>query len=187
MSHRQRTRRLILIAAGLAFVGAFGCAKKDAARNGDTLATSTVSGATDSAGKSLYDRLGGRAAIAAVVDTFVAKVAADPRINKKFARSNIPRVKAELVNQVCAETGGPCTYTGRSMKEAHRNMGVTEGEFNALVEDLTSALNVFKVPTREQNELLGALGTMKDDIVEVRSNATGTKLPASFKPAPPLK
>ncbi len=66
-------------------------------------------------------------------------------------------------------------------------MGVTEGEFNALVEDLTAALNVFKVPAREQNELLTALGAMKSDIVEVHSAATGTKLPASFKPAPPLK
>jgi len=72
------------------------------------------------------------------------------------------------------------------MKETHRNMGVTEGEFNALVEDLTAALNVFKVPAREQNELLTALGSMKGDIVEVKSNATGTKLPATFKPAPPL-
>jgi hemoglobin len=72
------------------------------------------------------------------------------------------------------------------MKEAHRNMRVTEGEFNALVEDLTAALNQFKVPAREQNELLTALGSMKGDIVEVQSAATGTSLPASFKPAPAL-
>ncbi|HYS70743.1 MAG TPA: group 1 truncated hemoglobin, partial [Gemmatimonadaceae bacterium] len=107
--------------------------------------------------------------------------------NKKFAKTNIPRVKTELVDQICAETGGPCAYTGRSMKEAHRNMKVTDGEFNALVEDLTSALNTFKVPDREQKELLTALGAMKGDIVEVHTSATGTALPASFKPAPPLK
>lgn len=186
MQYRLRTPRIAVIAAGLAFLGILACAKKDQAGT-DTVASSTASGASDTAGKSLYERLGGRAAIAAVVDTFVSKVAADSRINKKFARSDIPRVKAMLVNQVCAETGGPCTYTGRSMKEAHRNMGVTEGEFNALVEDLTAALRDFKVPDREQNELLGALGTMKGDIVEVQSTVTGTKLPAGFKPAPPLK
>jgi hemoglobin len=73
------------------------------------------------------------------------------------------------------------------MKEAHRHMAVTDGEFNALVEDLTASLNQFKVPAREQNELLSALGAMKGDIVEVHTTATGTKLPASFKPAPPLK
>ena len=172
-----------VVGVGFAFVGLVGCAKKDQGSS-DTTASSTVM--DTSAGKSLYERLGGKSAITAVVDTFVARVAADSRINKKFAKSNIPRVKSEIVDQVCLETGGPCTYTGRSMKEAHRNMKVTEGEFNALVEDLTAALNVFKVPAREQNELLSALGTMKGDIVEVNTNATGTPLPANFKPAPPL-
>ncbi len=69
------------------------------------------------------------------------------------------------------------------MKDAHTAMGVTDGEFNALVEDLVAALNQFKVPKREQDELLSALGTMKGDIVEVQSTATGTRLPAAFKPA----
>jgi hemoglobin len=73
------------------------------------------------------------------------------------------------------------------MKETHRNMGVTDGEFNALVDDLVASLNTFKVPKREQDELLAALGAMKSDIVEVQSTATGTRLPATFKPAPPLK
>lgn len=135
------------------------------------------------AASSLYERLGGRDAIVAVIDTFVARVAADDRINRKFARSDVGRVKSMLVEQVCAATGGPCTYTGRSMKDAHRDMGVTEGEFNALVEDLTATLNAFNVPQPEQNELLSMLGTMKGDIVEVQSQATGTALPKSFVPA----
>ena len=133
--------------------------------------------------RSLYDRLGGQDAIVSVIDTFVARVAADDRINQKFARSDIARVKSMLVEQVCEAAGGPCTYTGRSMKEAHRNMGVTEGEFNALVEDLTATLNAFNVPQPEQNELLSVLGPMKGDIVEVQSQATGTALPRSFAPA----
>ncbi len=133
--------------------------------------------------KTLYERLGGQTAITAVVDSFVARVAADARINKKFGKSDVGRVKTMLVDQICAQTGGPCTYAGRSMKEAHQNMGVTEGEFNALVEDLVTTLNGFNVPKQEQDELLGALGAMKGDIVEVQSQATGTPLPKNFVPA----
>lgn len=144
--------------------------------------TAAVTSAT-SAQQTLYDRLGGKSAITAVVDSFVAIVAKDARINKKFARSDIGRVKTMLVDQVCAQAGGPCTYTGLSMKESHRNMGVTEGEFGALVEDLVTALNAFKVPPKEQDELLTALGAMKSDIVEVQSQATGTSLPGNFQPA----
>jgi hemoglobin len=185
MPYHLCTPRVTVIAVGLVLIGIFGCAKKEQAGT-DTLAASSTAATDISANKSLYDRLGGKAAITAVIDTFVAKAAADPRINKKFAKTNVPRLKTELVDQVCAETGGPCAYTGRSMKEAHRNMSVTDGEFNALVEDLTAALNAFKVPAREQKDLLTALGAMKGDIVEVHSNATGTRLPPSFKPAPPL-
>jgi hemoglobin len=87
-------------------------------------------------GSSLYDRLGSTSAIAAVVDDFVARCGADDRINKKFARTDIPRLKKMLVDQVSEATGGPATYAGRDMKEAHRGMGVTAGEFDALVGDL---------------------------------------------------
>jgi hemoglobin len=112
--------------------------------------------------------------------------AADTRINKKFARSNIPRVKSMLVDQICSATGGPCTYTGRSMKEAHTNMGVTDGEFDALVEDLVAALNQFNVAKADQDALLTTLGSMRPDIVERPSRETGSALPAGFRPAPPL-
>ena len=91
-------------------------------------------------------------------------------------------MKRLLVEQVCAATGGPCTYTGRSMKDTHKDMGVTEGEFNALVEDLTTTLNAFNVQKKEQDELLGALATMKGDIVEVPGDKTGTALPKNFVP-----
>jgi hemoglobin len=137
--------------------------------------------------KSLYERLGGKDAIKAVVDEFVTIVAADPRVNKKFARSNLDRVKFEVVEQICAATGGPCKYTGRDMKTAHKNMGVTEGEFNAFVENLVKALDKFKVGDNEKKELLGILAPMKPQIVEVKSQETGTPLPSDFKPAPPLK
>src|SRR5712692_3445276 len=127
-------------------------------------------GETQKAGKgktkSLYDRLGGKEAITAVVDEFVARVAADTRINAFFAHTDIAKLKMNLVNQICEASGGPCKYTGRSMKEAHMGMGVATADFNALVEDLVGALDKFKVGEKEKGELLGVLGPMKSDIVE---------------------
>ena len=118
------------------------------------------------ANATLYDRLGGKPAITAVVDDFVGNVAADSRINGFFARTDIPRLKRLLVEQICAGSGGPCTYTGRDMRSAHAGMGVSDAHFNALVEDLVKSLDKFKVPAREKNELLGVLGPMKADIVQ---------------------
>jgi hemoglobin len=115
--------------------------------------------------KSLYDRLGGKDAITAVVDDFVGNVAADKRINGFFAKADVPRLKRNLVDQICQATGGPCTYTGRDMKTAHKGMGITDADFNALVEDLQKSLNKFKVPDKEQGELLGILGSLKPQIV----------------------
>lgn len=116
--------------------------------------------------KSLYDRLGGKKAITAVVEEFVGNVGADTRINSFFAKTDLKHLKKMLVDQICMATGGPCKYKGKDMKTAHKGMGVTEGDFNALVEDLVRALDKFKVGKAEKNELLGALGGMKGDIVE---------------------
>jgi hemoglobin len=135
---------------------------------------------------SLYERLGGKTAITAVIDDFVARCAGDARINGKFARTDIARLKANLVDQVCEATGGPCTYSGRDMHTTHHDMSVTGGEFDALVEDLVATLDGFHVPEAEKNELLGALAPMRSDIVEVESGATGTPLPDGYQNAPPL-
>ena len=115
----------------------------------------------------LYDRLGGKPAITAVVDQFVANVAADKRINGRFATTDIPRLKGHLVDQVCNATGGPCTYRGRDMTTTHKGMRITNEDFNALVQDLVAALDTFKVPAKEKNELLALLRPMKKEIVEV--------------------
>ena len=137
-------------------------------------------------GGSLFERLGGKDAITAVVDDFVARCAGDNRINAKFARTDIGRLKANLVDQVCAATGGPCTYTGRDMRTTHDGMAVTGGEFEALVADLVATLDKFGVGEAEKAELLGALAPMRSDIVEVETGATGTPLPATYRNAPPL-
>ena len=148
-----------LIISGLA-LSVMGC------NTMESTSGSTMSKSTAMADKSLYDRLGGKPAITAVVDDFVGRVAADNRINGKFANTDIPRFKMLLVEQICQASGGPCTYTGRSMKVTHAGMGVSSSDFDALVGDLVATLNKFKVPEREKSELLGALGPMKGDIVE---------------------
>jgi len=114
---------------------------------------------------SLYDRLGGKSAITAVVDDFIGNVAADSRINQRFAGANIPRLKTMLVDQICAASGGPCTYAGKDMVSAHKGMNISDAEFGALVGDLVKSLDKFKVPEKEKGELLGALGGMKNAIV----------------------
>ena len=115
--------------------------------------------------RSLYDRLGGYGAISAVVDDFVANVAADKRINKFFAKANVPRLKARLIEQLCQASGGPCVYTGADMKTAHAGMGVRNKDFDALVQDLVKSLNKFKVPKAEQKEIASVLLPMRKDIV----------------------
>jgi hemoglobin len=135
---------------------------------------------------SLYERLGGLDAITGVVDAFVVRCAGDDRINAKFARTDVPRLKEMLVDQVCEVAGGPCTYTGRSMKETHDGMAVTSGEFDALVEDLVATLDQFGVPEAERDELLGLLGPMRGEIVEIESPETGAPLPDTYTPASAL-
>ena len=130
------------------------------------LMSTAAAWAESSKGRSLYERLGGKAAITAVVDTFVTKVGADKRINGYFASTDLTKLKRHLGNQICEASGGPCQYTGRTMKQTHAGMGVTDAAFGALVEDLVAALDHHKVGKTEKDDLLAVLGPMKDDIVE---------------------
>src|SRR5262249_54275120 len=137
---------------------------------------------------SLFERLGGMQAISAVVDDFAQNALGDSRINQKFAKTDAPRLLANLKDFVCFATGGPCQYNGLSMKKAHEHMRVTGGEFNALVEDLVKTLDKFNVGEQEKKELLNALAGLRGDIVKSKydTSAVGTPLGPAFKAAPPL-
>ena len=163
----QRPRQLQIAALTISALMLGACESKPPAADTTAMTDTAAVAATAAADSSLYTRLGGKEAITAVIDDFVANVAADKRINARFANANIPHLKQMLVDQVCQASGGPCTYTGKNMREAHQGMKITEADFNALVEDLTKSLDKFKVAEREKNELLGALGGMKGDIVGV--------------------
>ena len=101
----------------------------------------------------------------AVVDEFLQRVAADKRINGRFFNTDLPRLRGLLIEFVCSATGGPCQYTGRDMRSSHAGFQLVDAEFNALVEDLVGALDKFKVPKKEKDELLGALGPLQKEIV----------------------
>ena len=116
--------------------------------------------------KALFERLGGKPAVEAVVDDFLGRVAKDERINAGFAVGHVPRLRQRLVELVCAGTGGPCVYSGRDMKSAHAGMRITNAQFDALVGHLVATLDKFKVPAQEKGELLAILGPMRGVIVE---------------------
>ena len=155
----------VVLVGSLALAACGGGAKKD---------STTPAGGAAASDQPLFTRLGGLDAISAVVDEFLANVLADARINARFAADATDKEAAKhfrqmLIDQICEATGGGpivgCKYTGKNMVEAHKDMKITDDEFNALVEDLVKALDKFKVPEREKSELLGALGGMKGDIV----------------------
>jgi hemoglobin len=119
--------------------------------------------------KSLYQRLGGYDAIAAVTDDFIGRLATDKQIAKYFAghsEDSLKKIRQHVVDQLCAATGGPCAYTGRDMKTSHKGMGITEAEWNQAAALLVLTLDKFKVPAQEKSEVLAAVGTLKKDIVE---------------------
>ena len=136
--------------------------------------------------QSLYDRLGGLDVLNALTESWVARVGGDDRANGKFARTDIARLMKEVADQLCEATGGPCAYTGRSMRDTHAGMKTTAGEFDVVMQHLTAALDELSVPKTEQDELDELIMPMRDDIVEVESPETGTPLPDSYQNAPPL-
>ena len=120
------------------------------------------------AGPSLYKRLGGREGIALVVGDFTANMAGDPRVNIRFKDTKpaeLEKFKSNLADQICEASGGPCSYLGKDMKKAHEGMKITEEEWTATVDNLVKALDKHNVNAQAKQELLGALGPMKKDIV----------------------
>ena len=118
----------------------------------------------------LYERLGGIHRISEFVDQFIVNVKEDQAINARFIAtlsnpSSARLFRLNLIDQICAESGGPCTYKGMTMKTAHKNMNITKAEFDALVGDFVSALDQLNVGEKEKTEILGILRPMQADIV----------------------
>ena len=120
---------------------------------------------------SLYERLGGVFAIAAVVDDFIDRVMSDPKLNanpkvdEAHHKVHPAGFKYLVTEQVCWATGGPQTYTGRSMAESHEHLDINEVEWQAFLEDFQATLDKFEVPAAEQAELFAIVESTKSDIV----------------------
>lgn len=118
--------------------------------------------------KSLYQRLGGYDALAAVTDDFIGRLATDEQLKRFFVGHNkegVTRIRQHVIDFLCVATGGPCAYTGQDMKTAHTGLGITEEDWNASVRDLTATLDKFHVPAQEKSEVLAAISGLKGDIV----------------------
>ncbi|AAV81773.1 MULTISPECIES: group I truncated hemoglobin [Idiomarina] len=116
--------------------------------------------------QSLYQQLGEQQGIETIVEEMLYRVGGDERIAHHFDGVDIMRVHKLISEQVCDLSGGPCDYSGEDMKTSHRNMGVDNADFNALVEHLIAAMEKEDVPVSAQNQLLGVLAPMHGDIVE---------------------
>ena len=119
--------------------------------------------------KSLYQRLGGYDALAAVVDDFVVRLVTDKQFEKFFAGhsdDSKKKIRQHILDQFCAATGGPCVYMGREMKMSHAGLGITNAQWDAAAKHLVGSLDKFNVPEKEKGEVLAFVTSLKKDIVE---------------------
>lgn len=113
----------------------------------------------------VFDEFGGKAGLDALMEDFIIALVDDPRTREYFAESDQKHIKAMLAEQFCVILGGPCTYTGKGMKEVHAKLTINEAVFNALVEDLQKAMDKHRIPFRAQNKLLAKLAPMHREVV----------------------
>ena len=121
--------------------------------------------------ESLYKRLGGYDAIAAVTDDFIGRLATNKDMMKFFTGASDDskmKIRQHIVDFLCSKSGGPCAYTGRTMKDAHKGLKITEKDWTTAAGLLVETLNKFKVPKKESDEVLALVSSLKNDIVEVK-------------------
>jgi hemoglobin len=134
-----------------------------------SLITGVVIQTTAQDKKSLYERVGGYNALAAVVDDFIGRLVADPRFSKFFSGHSTDsqkHIRQHILDQFCEATGGPCIYTGRTMKTTHSGLKISEADWDAAAKHLAASLDKFKVPKQEKDEILAFVTSLKNDIVE---------------------
>lgn len=113
----------------------------------------------------LYVALGEQAGLQALMTDFVARLKADPRIGRHFKDISSRELAARLAEQLCLLSGGPCSYEGANMKDAHADLTITHADFNALVEVLQEAMAARGIPFARQNQLLALLAPMHRDVI----------------------
>jgi hemoglobin len=124
--------------------------------------------ATTSGNSALYQAFGEKAGLVKLMDDFVPRLQADPRLAEAFKNANVANLKSQLVNQICQVSGGPCEYKGPDMKVTHTNMDITKTDFNALVEVLQKSMDAQGISFSNQNQLLAKLAPMHRDVITVK-------------------
>jgi hemoglobin len=127
-----------------------------------------VSAQSMSTNPALYQAFGEKAGLVKLMDDFVPRLQADPRLAEAFKNANVVNLKSQLVNQICQVSGGPCEYKGPDMKVAHSNMDITKTDFNALVEVLQKSMDAQGIAFSSQNQLLAKLAPMHRDVITVK-------------------
>lgn len=155
----------LLLAAGLCIGGLAAAQDAMPAARPAANADAYPSAPRDPALKPVFEQFGGKPGLVALMNDFMDNLVADPVTRPYFENADRDHIKAELVDQFCVILDGPCTYTGKDMASAHRGMGVNRAAFNALVQDLQSAMNKHDIPFRAQNKLLAKLAPMHRQIV----------------------
>lgn len=132
------------------------------------IVSAVASGVAQQKQETLYKRLGGYDAIAAVMDDFIGRLANDKQVSRFFngvSADSLKRIRQLAVDQVCAATGGPCLYIGRSMRQSHEGLGITDSDWQVMVGHFLATLDKFKVPQKEKDELVAIVASLKPDIV----------------------
>lgn len=132
--------------------------------------TSTDAGAEPVAEKpkSLFDRMGGLEAMQLIVDDFFARASVDPKLKTLFAKTTGPRLesfKKAMVDYLCEKTGGSCTYGGKSMKDAHKDLRISDDQWSLFIAHLSYALDANKVTENEKSDLFALLAPLKEEVV----------------------
>lgn len=116
----------------------------------------------------LYQALGAKPGLQALMEVFVASLKADKRIGEQFKDTKSAYLQEQLVDQFCVVSGGPCKYQGADMKSAHAGMEINKAHFNALVEVLQEAMDARGIPFATQNQLLARLAPMHRDVITAK-------------------
>jgi len=174
----MRTRLLFCsVILGVGLTGLAACGKKPPPKEPTITETVADAGVADAAdaepppSKSLFERLGGKEGITKIVDAFIANLTHNDVVKKRFvklSKDRIEKFRNNLIAQISDETSGSKTYAGKSMKDAHKGMKISDADWNATVSALKAALDENKVEENEQNDLISAIAPMKDEIVEVK-------------------
>ena len=136
--------------------------------SGLVTSASAQSTTATSGNSALYQAFGEKAGLVKLMDDFVPRLQADPRLSEAFKNANVVNLKSQLVNQICQVSGGPCEYKGPDMKVTHSNMDITKTDFNALVEVLQKSMDAQGIAFSSQNQLLAKLAPMHRDVITVK-------------------